>query len=235
MKTYFKNVWLGIVTILASMKVTASHLFIPSVTLQYPYEKKRLPGWQGSAEKVFTRHKIECDIGDCIGCLQCERACPVECISIETIKTLPGEDLGKTTTGNPKRLWVAKWDINMEKCCYCGLCIYPCPTNCIHMTDNYEFSVYNKEEHTYHFGVLTEEEAVVKRAALEEFQRKEKEEKLKKAAEEKKAKKEEGGEAGKPAAGEKKAEAKEKRPEKGKAGPKAAAGEMEEKGEEKKE
>jgi len=175
MASYFRDLWLGIVTILASMKVTARHFFIPAVTLQYPYERRKLEGWQGSAEKVFTRHQLEVDIDDCIGCLQCERACPVECITIETIKTLPGEDLGKTSTEHPKRLWVAKFDIDMEQCCYCGLCIYPCPTNCIHMTDNYEYSVYNKEKHLYHFGLMTETEAAAKRVQLEEAQRKEKE------------------------------------------------------------
>jgi NADH-quinone oxidoreductase subunit I len=188
MKTYFRNVWLGLATILASMKVTARHLFLPSVTLQYPYEKRDLEGWQGSADKVFTRHQLEVDIDDCIGCLQCERACPVECIKIETIKTLPGEDLGKASTGNPKRLWVARFEIDMEKCCYCGLCIYPCPTSCIHMTDNYEYSVYNKEEHIYQFGLMTEEEAAAKRAEVAEAVKKEKEAKAKKAAEEAKAK-----------------------------------------------
>jgi NADH-quinone oxidoreductase subunit I len=188
MKTYFRNVWLGLVTILASMKVTARHLFLPAVTLQYPYEKRDLEGWQGSADKVFTRHQLEVDIDDCIGCLQCERACPVECIKIETIKTLPEEDLGKASTGNPKRLWVARFEIDMEKCCYCGLCIYPCPTNCIHMTDNYEYSVYNKVEHTYQFGLMTEEEAEKKKAEVAEALKKEKEAKAKKAAEEAKAK-----------------------------------------------
>jgi NADH-quinone oxidoreductase subunit I len=198
MKNYFRNVWLGISTILASMKVTASHLFIPSVTLQYPYEKKKLPGWQGSAEKVFTRHKLEVDIDDCIGCLQCQRACPVECISIETIKTLPDEDLGKTTTGNPKRLWVAKFEINMEKCCYCGLCIYPCPTSCIHMTDDYEYSVFDKEIHTYQFGLMTEEEAAEKRAESDAAQKKLAEEKKKAAAAKKAAEEKEKAEGAKP-------------------------------------
>lgn len=192
MKTYFNNIWLGIYTILMSMKVTARHFFIPAVTLQYPFEKRNLEGWQGSADKVFTRHQLEVDIDDCIGCLQCERACPVDCIDIETIKTLPGEDLGKASTGHPKRLWVARFEIDMEKCCYCGLCIYPCPTDCIHMTDNYEYSVYNKEEHVYQFGLMTEEETVEKRVQVEEALRVEKEQKLKKQAEDKaKAEKEE--------------------------------------------
>jgi NADH-quinone oxidoreductase subunit I len=182
MKNYFRNIYLGVATVLASMRVTARHLFIPSITLQYPFEKRDLPGWQGTSDKVFTRHKLHVDIDDCIGCLQCERACPVECIEIETIKTLPGEDLGKASTGNPKRLWVAKFDIDMEKCCYCGLCVYPCPTYCIHLTDDYEYSVIDKTEHLYHFGLMTEEEAARKRLEVAEAMKKEKEEKAKKKA-----------------------------------------------------
>ncbi len=43
---------------------------------------------------------------DCIGCDQCARACPVNCIEIETVKSIPGEDLGKTSNGKKKALWV---------------------------------------------------------------------------------------------------------------------------------
>jgi len=195
MRTYFYDVWLGVVTILASMKVTARHLFLPSTTLQYPFERRDLPGWQGTADKVFTRHQLEVDIDDCIGCLQCARACPVECISIETIKALPGEDLGKASTGNPKRLWVARFDIDMEKCCYCGLCVYPCPTACIHLTDRYEYSALDKTEHTFLFGLMNEAEAEAKRAELAVAVKKEKEEKARKAAEKAKAEAEESAKA----------------------------------------
>jgi len=184
MITYFHNVWLGVVTVLASMRVTARHLFLPSTTLQYPFEKRNLPGWQGTSDKMFTRHQLEVEIDDCIGCLQCERACPVECIEIDTIKTLPGEDLGKASTGNPKRLWVARFDIDMEKCCYCGLCVYPCPTSCIHLTDRYEFSTRDKTEHTFHFGLMNAAEAETKRGELAVATQKEK---ARKAAEKAKA------------------------------------------------
>lgn len=201
MITYFHNVWLGVVTVLASMRVTARHLFLPSTTLQYPFEKRDLPGWQGSSDKVFTRHQLEVDIDDCIGCLQCERACPVECIEIDTIKALPGEELGKASTGNPKRLWVAKFDIDMEKCCYCGLCVYPCPTSCIHLTDRYEYSALDKTEHTFHFGLMNAEEAEAKRADLAVAMAKEKEEKARKAAEKAKAKAKTEAEASAPDAG----------------------------------
>ena len=30
------------------------------------------------------------------------------------------------------------FDIDMAKCCYCNLCTYPCPTECIYMTPSFE-------------------------------------------------------------------------------------------------
>lgn len=95
---------------------------------------------------------------DCIGCDQCARACPVNCIEIETVKSLPTEDLGKTSNGKKKALWVTKFDIDFAKCCYCQLCVFPCPTDCIYMTDVYEFSEFNRNDLIYDFVTLTPEE-----------------------------------------------------------------------------
>ncbi|GIT40457.1 MAG: hypothetical protein Ct9H300mP9_3070 [Candidatus Neomarinimicrobiota bacterium] len=32
------------------------------------------------------RSRLHVDMDDCIGCLKCERACPVDCIKIDTVK-----------------------------------------------------------------------------------------------------------------------------------------------------
>jgi len=40
----------------------------------------------------------------------------------------------------------------MSLCCYCNLCVYPCPTDCIYMTPEYEFASTDLTQHLYHFA-----------------------------------------------------------------------------------
>ena len=124
MKQYILNIWNGLFAVLIGMKVTLKHMFVPAVTIQYPDVKLKLPERE--------RNRLYVNMDDCIGCDQCARACPVDCISIETVKSLPTEDLGKTSNGKKKALWVTKFDIDIAKCCYCQLCVFPCPTECIY-------------------------------------------------------------------------------------------------------
>lgn len=161
MKQYFKNTWEGLYTVFVGMKITFKHLFVPSVTIQYPSVKVPLP------ERV--RNRLYVNMDDCIGCDQCARACPVNCITIETVKSLPEEDLGKTSNGKKKALWVTKFDIDIAKCCYCQLCVFPCPTECIYMTDVYEFAEFERNNLIYNFATLTAEEAEEKKANYEKM------------------------------------------------------------------
>jgi len=180
MKDYFLKLWIGLTTILIGMKVTFRHLFVPAVTIQYPSVKPELPERE--------RNRLYVNMDDCIGCDQCARACPVNCIEIETVKSLPTEDLGKTTNGKKKVLWVTTFNIDFAKCCYCELCVFPCPTECIYMTDVYEFSEFERESLVLDFATLTHPERSEKKKNFEVLQaqkEKEKAEAAKKAAEEK--------------------------------------------------
>lgn len=150
MSNYFKNTWRGLWTVLIGLKITFSHLFTRSVTIQYPEIKVPLP--------ERARNRLYVNMNDCIGCYQCARACPVNCIDIETVKSIPGEDLGKTSQGKKKALWVTNFTIDFAKCCYCGLCTYPCPTNCIYFTETYEYSEWEREKLIYQFSTLTKKE-----------------------------------------------------------------------------
>lgn len=132
------------------MRVTIGHLFTPSVTLQYPDVKLKMP--------ERARNRLYVNIDDCIGCDQCSLACPVDCIIIDTIKSTTDQDLGVTSTGHKKRLHVPKFDIDIAKCCYCGLCVYPCPTECIVMTDVFEFSEFDRHNLIYHYSSMTSPE-----------------------------------------------------------------------------
>lgn len=158
-KQYFLDTWSGIWTVLVGMKITFKHLFTPSVTIQYPDVKLELP--------ERARNRLYVNMDDCIGCDQCARACPVSCITIETVKSVPGEDLGKTSNGKKKALWVTQFDIDFAKCCCCQLCVYPCPTECIVMTPVYEFSEYERANLNYSFVTLTEAEIAEKKKNFE--------------------------------------------------------------------
>jgi NADH-quinone oxidoreductase subunit I len=147
MKEYFQNIWYGLSTITIGMRVTFKHLFVPAVTIQYPNVKLKLPERE--------RNRLYVNMDDCIGCDQCARACPVNCILIETVKSIPGEDLGKTSNGKKKALWVTKFDIDIAKCCFCQLCVFPCPTECIYMTDVYEYSEFERSSLVYNYVTLT--------------------------------------------------------------------------------
>lgn len=144
MGTYFRNLWLGLITVLNSMGVAWRHLFTRSVTLQYPSEKWTMP--EGSRARLVN--KIE----DCIGCGQCARTCPTSCITIQTEKRGKEEPEQFASDGTIKKLRTVVFDIDMALCCYCGFCTFSCPTHCLEMTGDYEYSVYDKKDHIYHFA-----------------------------------------------------------------------------------
>jgi NADH-quinone oxidoreductase subunit I len=171
MSGYLKGVKDGLMTTLIGMRITWGHLFTKKVTIQYPTVKRPLP--------ERARNRLNVNIQDCIGCEQCSKACPVDCIDIETIKALPTDDLGVTSVGSKKRLYLAKFNIDIAKCCFCGLCTFPCPTGCIAMTRAFEYSEYDRSNLVYHFSVMTPDQVAEKKAEVEQYQ---KEQEAKKAA-----------------------------------------------------
>ena len=122
-------------------------------TVQYPHEQLPVPD--------NGRYQLQNEMEDCIVCDKCVKICPVDCITIEPIRS--PEEFGKTSDGTPKRIHAAKFDIDMGKCCFCGLCTTVCPTECLTMTPVFDFSSYSMDKHYFKFGILTEEEAEMKK------------------------------------------------------------------------
>ncbi|WP_052739114.1 NuoI/complex I 23 kDa subunit family protein [Pontibacter korlensis] len=122
-------------------------------TLKYPYESIPVPD--------NGRYRLHNEIDDCIVCDLCAKICPVNCITIDSVKAT--EDIGVTSDGTKKRLYAPTFDIDLAKCCYCGLCTTVCPTDCLTMTPVYDFSEVNIKNMVYHFTNLTPEQAEEKK------------------------------------------------------------------------
>ena len=181
---YFTDIFTATSTILGGMLITFNHLIRAKkgiATLQYPEERWPRPerdiGFDHDSYNVI-RCRLHVDMDDCIGCLKCERICPVDCIKIETEKSPSrGEDIkevkhvGITGNGTKKALVVTRFDIDMSECCYCNLCTYPCPEECIFMTGgpngnkhpiDYEFSEPNRSDLIYRFAKPGTKEGIKK-------------------------------------------------------------------------
>jgi formate hydrogenlyase subunit 6/NADH:ubiquinone oxidoreductase subunit I len=134
---YVRNIRDTVTTIFEGMSVTFSHLVRKPYTVQYP---DRIPTRVQDTLPVRYRGRLTVEIDICTGCLACQRACPIECIAIDAAKD------PKT-----KGITVSRFDIDLAKCMYCGLCSEPCPTGAIHHTNEFEGADYEIEALVAHF------------------------------------------------------------------------------------
>ena len=134
---YFKNLKDAVTTIFEGMTVTCSHLVRKPYTIQYP---DRVPVRVQDTLPFRYRGILEVDLEICTGCLACERACPIDCIVIDAPKDQ------KT-----KEMLLTRFDIDIAKCMYCGLCSEVCPTGSIHHTTEFEGADFSLESMIRHF------------------------------------------------------------------------------------
>ena len=130
MISYLRDVWAGLLTILAAMRVTLRHLFTPAVTVQYPTVRRTLP------LRSLNRHVLTVDLGNgklkCTACDACAKVCPTRCITI-------------VGAGKGKERHPVEFVIDHNLCMYCNLCVEACPFDAITMwTGNFEIGAFNR-------------------------------------------------------------------------------------------
>ena len=140
LKSYIKNIKEALDSTFEGMGITLSNLAQRPVTFDYHSygDPKRMPkslakaGLKDYSETISEGYRgiLEVDIDTCTGCSLCEKACPIDVITIEKGKN---ED---------KRIVVERFAIDNARCMYCGLCSIPCPTGAIKHTKTFEASNY---------------------------------------------------------------------------------------------
>ncbi|MGD0950140.1 MAG: NADH-quinone oxidoreductase subunit I [Candidatus Binatia bacterium] len=126
---YLRNIKDACFTVLDGMAVTLSYLVRRPTTIQYP---DRMAVRVQDTLPFRYRGMLEVDVEICTGCLACARACPIDCIVVEAEKD-------KQT----REIVLTRFDIDMAKCMYCGLCSEPCPEGAIHHTPEFEGADYS--------------------------------------------------------------------------------------------
>jgi len=75
---------------------------------------------------------LRCASEVCVGCTFCARTCPDYAITVERV-----DDPGQRS--------VTRYDLDLSKCCFCGLCAEQCPTDALRHTGQYELSFYHRD------------------------------------------------------------------------------------------
>ncbi len=117
--------------ILLGMLATLKHLFTPSVTIQYPHEKKPLPtGYRG----MLSLLRYDDGTEKCVGCDLCGAACPSRVITV----------ISDEVPGEPTKRFAKEYYMDLTRCVFCGFCVEACPVNALGMSSEYEWAVYDK-------------------------------------------------------------------------------------------
>jgi len=133
LKDYLYDIWEAVATTAKGMRITARYGVDPreTITLQYPEER-----WEPSER---FRGFLYNDIKTCTSCTMCVRVCPVDCISLESVR------------GADKKMVLASYDIDIGRCMYCGLCVEVCPPKSLKHTSGYEKASVDRGELILHF------------------------------------------------------------------------------------
>lgn len=131
-----------LIEILQGLALTFKHWVSPSVTRQYPKEKREpFPGSRGLHALVRNPATGK---EKCVGCGLCAAICPSQCIYIYT------------NEGDDNKKVVDRYEIEVLRCVYCALCVEACPYGALALTDHFEYSDYTREAFYYTKEMLLE-------------------------------------------------------------------------------
>ncbi len=100
-------------------------------TEQYPLERPQV----AERYRGLPRLNVNPETGEtlCIACDLCALACPEHLIVVKSER-------------NPqtRRKEVTSWTVDVSRCMFCGLCEEACSTDCLELSQDFEFAVYDR-------------------------------------------------------------------------------------------
>jgi NADH-quinone oxidoreductase chain I len=111
--------------ILVGLFITLKQFFFgKKVTIQYPEVRRNY------SDRFRGMHYIKAVNGveNCTACMLCPTVCPAHCIHIEAAER------------PDKEKFPAKFEIDVLRCCFCGMCEEACPKDAIKLSNIYEMT-----------------------------------------------------------------------------------------------
>jgi NADH-quinone oxidoreductase subunit I len=138
---YFKDIFLGIRSLWAGMRITGKYFVSPRqiVTQKYPENRDELKMFDRFKGEVIMPHD-ENNQHRCTGCGICQINCPNGSIEIITKKELNAE--GKEVRAIDKHVY------HLSMCTFCGLCVKTCPSDALAFGQEFEHAVFDKSKLT---------------------------------------------------------------------------------------
>jgi NADPH-dependent glutamate synthase beta subunit-like oxidoreductase len=89
---------------------------------------------------------LRCQSEVCVGCTFCERICPDYALQVERVD-------------EPGSRCLTRYDLDLSKCCFCGLCAEQCPTDALAHTGQYELAFISRELTVFDKGEMLRDPA----------------------------------------------------------------------------
>lgn len=128
--------------LLKSLGTTLTTTMRRPVTTQYPEVHRPIPERERAFPLLLWDEKI--DEPFCTGCQACERACPVDCMTV----TMRDNPKFKATESKRRKIVDTFW-IDYGRCMRCNICIEVCNFDAIAMNNTWsghELSVFDRQE-----------------------------------------------------------------------------------------
>jgi NADH-quinone oxidoreductase subunit I len=135
---YLHKTITGFISLLQGMGVTIRYFFNPKaiITQQYPENRETLRMFDRFRGHLTMPHNQHGE-NACTACGLCEKACPNGTISVLTTKDMSGRKV------------LGQYVYRISQCTFCNLCVEACPFGAIRMAQNFELTVYDRNELTW--------------------------------------------------------------------------------------